>query len=290
MGSYFIDPETKVVMAGPYEGELAGFCSEISGTMRIPGVIFSKDEAESVRTRLNFDKSSFHLDIAAPEDGTYCFYYRNPAVNRFIVDNFDCGDVGESWNDVLRGNLPFAGESRCAKVKNAVSLFVPQEEQGALQKLWDGFLIGAGFAASAMTLNALVKRLTGRSIVDRFGNGRGPKGPDEPGTPAGGPPPKTSPQPQVKPVPEEPQGMPAVRMPDLASVPPPEPANAALFSFLAGTAMLMAGAAKSGLIILEKAFAFASGILIIVPGVLFEEGRGLNAPYSPYNNHQNQMS
>lgn len=289
MGSYFIDPKTKAVTSGPYEGELAGSCSEISGTMRIPGVILSKDEAANVRTQLNFDKSSFHLDIAAPQDGTYCFYYKNPAINHYIVDNFDCNDVEESWNDVLRGGLPFANESRCAQIKGTVKRFVGPEEPGALQKLWDGFLIGAGFAASAMTLNALVKGLTGRSILDRFRNGKGPKGPDEPGTPAGGSPASNVPQPSATPAPEAAEDMSAVRMPDFASIPPPEPVHIGILSFLAGASIVMAEAAKI-VVVLDKALAFASGMLLIIPGAaLLEEGSGLESPYSPYNTQQNQM-
>lgn len=286
MGSYFIDPKTKAVLAGPYEGELVGSCSEISGTMRIPGVVLSKQEAENVRTQLNFDKSSFHLDVSAPIDGTYCFYYKNPAINHYIVDNFDCSDVGESLGDVLRGRLPLTNTSRCVQIKGAVGRFVPPEEPGALKKLWDGFLIGAGFAASAMTLNALVKSLTGRSLIDRFRNGKGPKGPDDPGTPAGGSPASSVPEPSTKPAPEAAEDMQAVRIPD---IPPPEPVHVAMMSILTGATMVMAAAAKVSAV-LDKVFAFASGVLLIVPGaVLLEEGSGLTSPYSPYNNPQNQM-
>lgn len=186
LGKYELDPNKMVMSEGPYEGEVVSMCNSVSGSHRIPGVQFSMEEAKRIRDRFNLSPSQFHLDVAAIREGTYCIYYENPAILQQVADEFECEDVGEDRSDRFVGWLPLTEETRCSRSKEAIRSIIKTEEPRWYSKLWDGILIGAGFALSALGVNAGMKQLTGRSIIDRIRNGKNGGGNPPPPSPSGG--------------------------------------------------------------------------------------------------------
>ncbi|MFH0800552.1 MAG: hypothetical protein V2A66_10295 [Pseudomonadota bacterium] len=167
MTVYNIDPTTKVVLDGPYQGEIVAPCSELSGTMRLPDVLLSRDEGVAIRSRHNLNTSQFHLDIESPVNGVYCMAYKNPSMNKSFVDNFKCSYVGESpvmaW---FRDLVPFMETSRCSTVKKGMKPFLPHEEPGELAKLWDGTRNGLTFAVGMAIVDRVLKRYAGWSPLE----------------------------------------------------------------------------------------------------------------------------
>jgi hypothetical protein len=189
-GPYTVDPRTRVVHGGAYDGELAGACDREKGVgLRIPSVTLTKDEASCIREGWELDKVDLYLDIRSKKEGRYCISYFNGAMMEEALENIgkanDC--LGEGAIRRAASKIPGVPLTRGQRIYKAIESMAGKKEPGFFAKVWDGLGVGLGFALSAVPVNWLVGKITGKSLIDRLRNGRGgPKDPPAPPTGGGG--------------------------------------------------------------------------------------------------------
>ncbi len=188
-GPYRVDAYTRwVEPSDPYAGMRAADCNEPMAP-KTPAVL--AEDGSAVSFSPGFLRQLGVMDGQGPLPWKYLFLdSESPEAGRACINLEDEQTTAlrsKALEQVNCAALPEGDAKACEALKYRISQYTPPKEPGVGAKLADGTIIGTGFALSAMALNWLASKLTGKSILDRIRNGDGkPKDPPPPDAPASG--------------------------------------------------------------------------------------------------------